>query len=152
MKNHSKTVPECIWLKHLRIQWSSLNIILLGEAHWLKPPSLTRQHSNRLHELFYTGGPGKEHGTISHRPPEAFGKGQKETPRVRPPPRILLSGVHLGWRRQAPPGRTLSQNDWPKTTRKLIPSPENPRLWPPWQSDSPGFPHPPALHPGTLSR
>ena len=67
MKNLSKTVPECIWLKHLRIQWSSLNIILLGEAHWLKPPSLTRRHSNHLHELFYTGGPGKEHGT--NKPP-----------------------------------------------------------------------------------
>ena len=26
---------------------------------------------------------------------------------------------------RAPPGRTLSQNDWPKTTRKLIPSPWN---------------------------
>ena len=33
---------------------------------------------------------------ISHHQPEEFRKGQKETPRVRPPPRILLSGVHLG--------------------------------------------------------
>ena len=31
-----------------------------------------------------------------------------------PPPGILLSGIHLGWTRRAPPGRTLSQ-----TTRKL---------------------------------
>ena len=29
---------------------------------------------------------------------------------------------------RAPPGRALSQNDWSETTRKLIPSPENPRL------------------------
>ena len=33
-------------------------------------------------------------------------KGQKETPRVHPPPRILLSGIHLGWTRHAPPGGT----------------------------------------------
>ena len=28
--------------------------------------------------------------------PEEFRKGQKETPHVQPPPRILLSGIHLG--------------------------------------------------------
>ena len=37
---------------------------------------------------------------------EEFGKGQNETPHVRPPPRILLSSIHLGWTRRAPPGRT----------------------------------------------
>ena len=31
-----------------------------------------------------------------------------------------------------------SQNDWLKTTQKLIPSPENRRLW---QRNSPGFPY-----------
>ena len=60
---------------------------------------------------------------ISHHPPEEFRKGQKETPHVRPPPRILLSGIHLGWTRRAPPRRTQSQNGLLKTTRKLIPSP-----------------------------
>ena len=45
---------------------------------------------------FTTGGPGKEHGTNNPPPTEEFGKGQKETPRVQPPPRILLSGIHLG--------------------------------------------------------
>ena len=29
----------------------------------LKRPTLARPHSNHLHELFTTGGPGKEHGT-----------------------------------------------------------------------------------------
>ena len=38
---------------------------------------------------------------------EDFRKGQNETPHVQPPPRILLSGIHLGWTRCAPPGRTL---------------------------------------------
>ena len=28
-------------------------VVLLGEAHWLKPPTLARHHSNHLHELFY---------------------------------------------------------------------------------------------------
>ena len=32
--------------------WSPLGE-LLGEAHWLKPPTLARHHSNHLHELFY---------------------------------------------------------------------------------------------------
>ena len=27
--------------------------LVLGEAHWLKPPILARHHSNHLHELFY---------------------------------------------------------------------------------------------------
>ena len=27
--------------------------VLLGEAHWLKPPTLARHHRNHLHELFY---------------------------------------------------------------------------------------------------
>ena len=34
-----------------------------------------------------------------------------------------LSGIHLGRAMHAPPGRTLSQNDWPETTWKLTPSP-----------------------------
>ena len=45
---------------------------------------------------------------ISLYQPEEFGKGQKETPHVRPPPRIF-SGIHLGWIRRAPPGRTESE-------------------------------------------
>ena len=39
------------------------------------------------------------------------------------PPRILLARIHLAWVTHGPPGRTLSQNDWPKTHRKLNPSP-----------------------------
>ena len=58
-----------------------------------------------------TGSPGKEQGTNNYQP-EEFRKSQKVTPRVQPPPRILLAGIHLGWTRRAPPGRTLSQNDW----------------------------------------
>ena len=48
---------------------------------------------------------------ISLHQPEEFEKGQNETPHVRLPPWILLSGIHLGWTRHAPPGRTL-ESGW----------------------------------------
>ena len=65
------------------------------------------------------------------------------------PPRILVSGIHLGGAMSAPPGWTLSHNDWPETTWKLILSLSNLRLLAMWQSSLLGFPNPPALHPGT---
>ena len=49
----------------LRLQWREAGLAetprvrprpippVLGEAHWLKPPTLARHHSNYLHELFY---------------------------------------------------------------------------------------------------
>ena len=54
-----------------------------------------------------------------HHQPEEFRKGQKETPHVLPPPRVLLSGIHFGWAMPSPPGSSLSQDDWPTTTWKL---------------------------------
>ena len=56
---------------------------------------------------FTTGGPGKEHRTNKSPPTGRVQEGQKKTPHVRPPPRILLSDIHLDWTRRAPPGRTL---------------------------------------------
>ena len=32
---------------------NKFQVILLGEAHWLKLPTLARHHSNHVHELFY---------------------------------------------------------------------------------------------------
>ena len=58
---------------------------------------------------------------ISHHQQGEFRKGQKVTPRVQPPPRILVTDIHLGRARHEPLGRTLSQNDCLKTTRKQIP-------------------------------
>ena len=55
---------------------------------------------------FTTGGPGKEHGTNKPPPTGRVQEGQKETPHVRPPPRILCD-INLDWTRRAPPGRTL---------------------------------------------
>ena len=60
---------------------------------------------------FMTGGPGEEHWTNNLHQLKEFGKGQNETPHVCPPPRILLSGIRLGWTRRAPPGRTL-ESEW----------------------------------------
>ena len=78
---------------------------------------------------FTTGSPVRNTELITHHQPEEFGKLQEETPHVQPPPRILLAGIHLGWTGRAPPGWTLSPNDWVKTTQKLVPSPWNLRLW-----------------------
>ena len=35
------------------LSFSDLLAYLLGEAHWLKPPTLARSFSNHSHELFY---------------------------------------------------------------------------------------------------
>ena len=48
---------------------------------------------------------------ISHHQLEEFGKGQKETSQVRPPPRILLSGIHLGWTKMCT-SRKDSESEW----------------------------------------
>ena len=49
-------------------------------------------------------------GLISLHQPEEFRKGQKETPHVRPPPRILLCGIQLGWTRRA--HRKETESEW----------------------------------------
>ena len=67
---------------------------------------------------FTTGGPSKEHGT--NKPPpngRILGK-VKKMPHVVPPPRILLTGIHLGWAMHGPPGWTghqeglATRKDW----------------------------------------
>ena len=45
-----KSVPQ---FPRSNLSMKSLREELLGEAHWLKPPTLARHHSNQLHELFY---------------------------------------------------------------------------------------------------
>ena len=40
-------------LANFRLWNLSASMIMLGEAHWLKPPTLARHHSNHRHELFY---------------------------------------------------------------------------------------------------
>ena len=93
-------------------------VMVLVEPCWLKPLTLPRHHCNLLH-CFMIRGPGKEHKT--NKQLEEFKKGQKETSIVQPLPRILLTSIHCGWAMCVPPGKTLSQNDGPKATQKLIP-------------------------------
>ena len=52
----------------------------------------------------------KNRELISHHQPEGFGKGQKETPHIRLPPRILLSGIHLA--EQGVHHRKDSESEW----------------------------------------
>ena len=68
------------------------------------------------------------------------------------PPRILRAEIYLGWVMHGSSGRTLSQNDWPETNLKLIPSPKNLRLQATRHSSSPGFCHPAGLQPGAHSQ
>ena len=119
-------------------------IYMSGEAHWLKPPTLARHHSNFAWVVLWQEVLVWNTELTSLHQLEEFGKGQKETPHVRPPLRILLCGIHLGWTRCASPGRTLSQNDWLKTTRKVIPSANY------VTEQCYGFPSPPALHAGAF--
>ena len=92
----------------------SITMIVLGN-HWLKPPALARKHSNHLHELSQTGGPGKHVELTSYHQPEKFRKGQKE--RKNSNPYILRTSQNSSWLSECvPEGRTQSQNDWPETT------------------------------------
>ena len=55
------------------------------------------------------------------------------------PPRIILTGMHLGWVMHRPQVRTPSQSNWLETTWNLIPPPQNPGWWAMRQSISPRF-------------
>ena len=74
-----------------------------------------------------TGGPGKERGT-NKRPPTGRirerSKGERGLQSICPinlPESFSLESILA--ERCTPPGRTLSQSDWPETTRKLTPLP-----------------------------
>ena len=64
---------------------------------------------------FTTGGPGKERRTNKPPPTRRVQERSKGDTTCLTTSRILLSGIHLGWTRHAPPGRTLNYNDWLKT-------------------------------------
>ena len=70
-----------------------------------------------------TGGPGKEQGTNKLPPARRVQERSKGDATClttsQNPFRWHPSWLNMG----APPGRALSQNDWLKTTWKLIPSP-----------------------------
>ena len=125
---------------------------VMGNTGWNCPACPGTTVTIRV-SYFTTGGPGKEHRTNKPPPTEEFRKGQKEMPCVLPPPRSLFVGIHLDWAMCAPPGRNLSQNDWPETARNW-PHHHKIRDFEPrdWQSSPPGFPYPAALHLGSPSQ
>ena len=104
--------------------WTELiSMKLLGEAHWLNCPPWPGSIVTIGMSYFTVGSPGKEHGL--NKPPPTGRVWERSKGNVNVSyhlPEILLSGIHLGTR-CAPPGRTLSQSDWPKTTWKLMWSP-----------------------------
>ena len=67
---------------------------------------------------FMTGGPSEEHRNNKPKQGKNSGEVKRRHHVSYQPPRILLTGM------RAPPERTLSQNDWPETTWKLILSPQ----------------------------
>ena len=77
-------------------QLSESTVHVLGEAHRPDPPARTGTKvtvcmSGLQQEVLV-----RNTELMSHHQLEEFGKGIKETPHVRPPPRILLPGLHHG--------------------------------------------------------
>ena len=56
-------------------------------------------------------------------------------------PRIMLAEIRLGWMMCTSPGKTLGQSDWPETTQKGVPPPQNLGLRAIWQSVRLGDPY-----------
>ena len=114
---------------------------MLGEAHWLKTPTLARRHINHVHACFTTGGPGKEQGT-NKPPPTRRVRERSKGDATRPTTSQNPSLWHPSWLNKACTTRKDSESEWlakdnPET---------NPITITMWQSSSPGFPYPTALH------
>ena len=146
-------LKECVSCSKCSINVSSLpfyqtsHIVMLGEAHCPPWPGTT---VTICIIVLQQEVPVRNTELITLHQLEEFGKGQSETPYVRPPPRILFSGIHLGWIRRAPPGRTLELEWLAKDNPETNPITIKPQTASMWQSCSPGFLYPTALHPGAL--
>ena len=115
---HSLYYPIFLWALWLLPEvwcsgagWESREMVLLGEAYWLKLPTLTRHHSNHLHELFMTGGPAMEHGT--NKPPptgriQERSKGDTTSPTTSQNPSLW----HPSWLNKACTTRKDSESEW----------------------------------------
>ena len=97
---------QCVVLIHL-----FFILEMLGEAHWLKPPTLARHHSNYLHEFFTTGGPGKEQGTNKPPPTRRVwerSKGDTTCPTTSQNPSLW----HPSWLNKACTTRKDFESEW----------------------------------------
>ena len=114
--------------EHSELIYSRIDWFCQGKhTDWSHPPWPSTTVTICM-SCFMIGGPGKEHGT--NKPPptgrvQGRSKGDTKCPTTS---QNLLTGIYLVWAMHPPPGRTVSQKDWPKTTQKLIPSPWNLRL------------------------
>ena len=98
-------------------------MILLGEAHWLKPPTLARHHSNHYMSCFMTGDPDKEFGT-NKPPPTGRVRERSKGDTAYLSTSQNPSCQHPSWLSDACATRKDYKLEWlEKTTRKLIPSP-----------------------------
>ena len=94
--------------------------VMLGEAHWLKPPTLARPMVT-IFMSFMTGGPGKEHGT--NKPPptgrvQERSRGETRCQTTSQNPSLW----HPSWLNKACTSRKDSESDvWLKTTLGFIP-------------------------------
>ena len=99
---------------------------------------------------FIAGGPGKEHRTNRLPPTRRVQERSKEDITCS-----ITSQNPSRWFPSWLSNACATRKDWVRMigqrTRKLIPSPQNPRLRATWKSSSPGFPYPITLHPGTFS-
>ena len=104
-----------IWCDWFREYIWLFGLVLLGEARWLKPPTLAGHQSNYLHELFYDRRSWWGTGRVWAR-----SKGDTTCPTTSQNPSLW----HPSWLNKACTTRKDSESDdWLKTTRKLIPSP-----------------------------
>ena len=104
---------RCHDLSFLNVEFQASFFTLLSHFHQNENEIVTSHKS-----YFRTRGPGNEHGT--NKPPptrRAWERSKGDTPYW--PPRILFTGIHLGWAMSVPPGRTLGPNDWSETSQKL---------------------------------
>ena len=104
---------------------------MLGEAHWLKLPTLARPHSNHLHELFHDG-------RSTNRKSSGRSKGDTTCPTTSQNPSLW----HPSWLNKACTTRKDSESEWlVKDNPETHPITLKPRMWATWQSCSPGFPY-----------
>ena len=137
-------------MKHVLMTSKKANVLtksdqmfMLGETHWLKLAILARTHSNLLHEFFLLQEVLVRNMKLKSQHQQGeFRKGQKLTLHVQTPRSILLTGIHLGWARLAPPERT--ESEWLAKDNSET-NPITIRLRATWESSSPRFPYPTAL-------
>ena len=147
---HSRELEACQGSFSLSTTWAFLEA--LEEAHWLKPPTLARHHSNYLHELFYDRKSCKEHGT--NNPPPTWrvretSGGDTTCPTTSQNP----SRWHPSWLNRACTTRKDSESEWlGENNPETSPFTMKPETVSHVQSSSPGIPYPTALCPGALSQ